>query len=328
VTPDSAGSDIRRGLVLGCGGPIGFAWSAIALDELERALGWDVRDATVIQGTSAGAEMAALLGAGLSVAEIVNELDVVAAGSTSTATSTSTGQTPLARRLRNDPPPLPPLPWPSLPQRRLAWSAVRRRVDALAGLAGLLPRGRGNPRFLTDLGEGLFPDGAWPSTEIRLMAADRATGELIALDATQPDLTVGQAISASWAIPGWFPPVKIGERKLVDGGTVSPTAAHLLSEHSLDEVYIVAPMSTRGGAPARGLDHAERLLRRPMTKRVDHEQRFLEGQGIKVIRIEPGVEELKAMGPNFMDTRARAATMIAAREQLPNRVRTQLESQL
>lgn len=311
---------MRRGLVLGCGGPVGFAWSAIALDELERALGWDVREAAVIQGTSAGAELAALLGAGVSVAEIVRELDEV------TLESPGNGQTPLARRLRRDPSALPPLPWPSFPQHRLTWFGVRRRVDTLAGLAGLLPRGRGDASFLTDLGDDLFPDGSWPSSKIRFMGADLATGELIALDANQADVSVGQAIAASWAIPGWFPPVQIGARTLIDGGTVSPTSAHLLSNHGLDEVYIVAPMSTHGCAPARGLAHAERLLRRPMTKRVDREQGLLEDHGIKVVRIEPGVEELQAMGPNFMDTRARSDTLLAARQQLPARIQTQLET--
>ena len=312
---------MRRGLVLGCGGPIGFAWSAIALEELERALGWDVREAEVIQGTSAGAELAALLGAGVSVAEIVRELDEV------TSASPSSGQTPLAQRLRRDPSALPPLPWPSFPQHRLAWSAVRRRVDVMAGLAGLLPWGRGDASFLTDLGAGLFPDGSWPSSKIRLMAADIATGELIALDGSQADVSMGQALAASWAIPGWFTPVQIGARTLIDGGTVSPTSAHLLSNHGLDEVYIVAPMSTHGGAPASGLAHAERLLRRPMTQRVDREQGLLEDRGIKVFRIEPGVEELQAMGPNFMDTRARSGTLLAARQQLPIRIQTQLETQ-
>ncbi|HMY08684.1 MAG TPA: hypothetical protein P5108_05525 [Marmoricola sp.] len=120
----------------------------------------------------------------------------------------------------------------------------------------------------------------------------------VALDELERALGwVGQAIAASWVIPGWFPPVQIGARTLTDGG-----------------------------APARGLAHAERLLRRPMTKRVDREQGLLEDHGIKVVRIEPGVEELQAMGPNFMDTRARSDTLLAARQQLPARIQTQLET--
>lgn len=54
-----------RALVLGCGGPVGFAWSVGALRAVEDELRWDAREAEVIIGTSAGAELAAMLGAGL-----------------------------------------------------------------------------------------------------------------------------------------------------------------------------------------------------------------------------------------------------------------------
>ena len=55
----------RRGLVLGCGGTLGAAWMLAHLVEVERALGWDARAADVIVGTSAGSELAMLLGAGV-----------------------------------------------------------------------------------------------------------------------------------------------------------------------------------------------------------------------------------------------------------------------
>jgi NTE family protein len=61
---------IRRDLAIGCGGTLGFAWSVVALRAVERELGWDARDADVLLGTSAGAELAALLGSGRSVEDI------------------------------------------------------------------------------------------------------------------------------------------------------------------------------------------------------------------------------------------------------------------
>ncbi|MFF5358238.1 hypothetical protein ACFY4I_02360 [Streptomyces scabiei] len=60
-----------RGLVLGCGGTLGTAWTTAALHSLQRATGWDPRDADVLVGTSAGAEVAALLGAGVGVEELL-----------------------------------------------------------------------------------------------------------------------------------------------------------------------------------------------------------------------------------------------------------------
>src|SRR5688572_3583988 len=61
----------QRALVLGCGGVCGAAWMVATLAELERALGWDARRADVLIGTSAGALIAALLGAGVSVERMV-----------------------------------------------------------------------------------------------------------------------------------------------------------------------------------------------------------------------------------------------------------------
>lgn len=312
---------MRRALVLGCGGPIGFAWTAVALDTLEAALGWDVRTAEVIQGTSAGAEMAAVLGSGISVADVLADLDSVVAG--------SPRATVLAGRLANEPAPVPPLPFPSLPGIGLVGAAARGRVDAMAGLAGLLPRGRGNADFLRTFAEDL-PGGGWPGPpgQVRLVGADVSTGEVVAFGAPgAPSASLGDAVAASWAIPGWYPPVAIGGRRYVDGGTVSPTSAHLLADAGLDEVVIVAPMSTHGGAPARGAARAERLLRRPMTRRVDREVALLEARGVRVIRVEPGPGELAAMGANFTDARQRGATLAAAREHLPSSIESLLERQ-
>ena len=58
----------KTGLVLGCGGVAGAAWSIATLDALERTLAWDARRADVLIGTSAGAVLAALLGANVPVA--------------------------------------------------------------------------------------------------------------------------------------------------------------------------------------------------------------------------------------------------------------------
>ncbi|MEU0095702.1 patatin, partial [Kribbella sp. NPDC006257] len=65
---------MSRGLVLGCGGPVGFAWTVGALIVAERELGWDARSADMIVGTSAGAELAAFLGSGIAAAELADGL--------------------------------------------------------------------------------------------------------------------------------------------------------------------------------------------------------------------------------------------------------------
>ncbi|GAA4103899.1 patatin-like phospholipase family protein [Nocardioides kongjuensis] len=271
-----------RALVIGCGGTLGFAWTAAVLAELERK-GWDPRTADVLIGTSAGAELVARLGAGMSAAALQGD----------------GGDPPRA---------LPPLPRPGLPGLGLTRAALTGHADLLAGLAGLLPRGGGDPQWLVDLGERLAdPVTGWVAhPRTWLVSADARTGERVPLGHPDaPKAALGQAIAASWAIPGWFPPVRIGDRQLLDGGAVSPTSADLLlpqvQDGSIDEVVVVAPMSSRGGAPARGLSRVERLLRRPMTRRVDDEVAQLRDAGARVVRIEPTAADLEAMGPNFMD---------------------------
>jgi NTE family protein len=305
-----------RALVIGCGGTLGFAWTAAVLAELERQ-GWDPRTADVLIGTSAGAELVALLGSGVPGSAIHDGSDHLVAAHLSSPRA---------------PGALPGLPRPALPGLGLTRAALAGRVDVLAGLAGLLPRGGGDAQWLVDLGDALA-DLATDWTrhpQTWLVAADARTGERVPLGRVDaPKAPLGQAIAASWAIPGWFPPVRIGERQLLDGGTVSPTSADLLLPHvqdgRIDEVVVVAPMASDGGAPARGLAHLERLLRRPMTRRVGHEVAQLRAAGARVVRIEPTAADLAAMGANFMDgsrlplvrdTAARSARILVTQQEV------------
>jgi NTE family protein len=196
------------------------------------------------------------------------------------------------------------------------------RKSTYTALAGLLPRGRGDASWLREFGDALGGDNGWvthPNTWI--VAADSATGERIAFGKHDaPSARLGDAIAASWAIPGWFPPVAIDDRAFVDGGSVSSVSADLLLDADLDEVVIVAPMTTEGGVPGRGANRVERLLRRQMTRGLDREVALLDAAGVRVIRVEPHAEELAAMGPNFMDLSRRIATLNAAKNSLPDRV--------
>ncbi|GHH88209.1 patatin-like phospholipase family protein [Streptomyces capitiformicae] len=306
----------RRALVVGCGGTLGFAWTVAALTAVEAELDWDVRTAEVSVGTSAGAEVVSALGSGRSVSDLL------------AAVRGETGADPvLLGHVHAHPGALPPVPWPGLPGSGLVTAAVRGRVSPGSGLVGLLPRGRGDARWLHRFGAALAEGRPWPdSTHTWLVAADARSGRRVAFGAPgAPATGLGSAIAASWAIPGWFPPVRIDGRTYLDGGAVSPTSADLLVPLGLDEVVIVAPMSTSGGAPATGLSRLERLLRRWMTRTVDAEERLLRAAGCRVVRIEPGVEELAVMGANFMDPRRRAATLDVSLRTAPDRVKRAID---
>lgn len=305
----------RRALAIGCGGTLGFAWTAVALRAVEDRLGWDARTADVLLGTSAGSEVVAALGAGRTPQDLLDALDG------------RPGADPvLARHLSVQPGARPPVPAPVLPALGLVRAGIARRSPYNA-VAGLLPRGRGDATWLREYGDALAgPDGWTPHPATWVVAADVGAGERVAFGSPgAPAAGLGEAVAASWAIPGWFPPVQIAGRRFVDGGAVSSVSADLLVGEPLDEVVVVAPMTTEGGAPARGINRLERLLRAQMTAGLDAEVACLRAAGIRVVRIEPGSAELDAMGPNFMDLTRREATLAAAREHVPGRVAAALE---
>lgn len=300
----------RRALAIGCGGTLGFAWTAVALRELESQLDWDTRTSDVLIGSSAGAEIVAALGSGRTPQQLLDALD-----------RAPDADRVLLRHLHTDPGKLPPLPALGLPACGLIRAGARRR-SAYTALAGLLPRGRGDATWLREYGDALAGADGWvshPATWI--VGVDAASGVRMVFGSPDaPHAGLGESVAASWGIPGWFPPVEIQGRRYVDGGAISSVSADLLSGEPLDEVVIVAPMTTEGGAPARGLNRIERLLRSQMTAGLDHEIASLRRAGIRVIRIEPGAAELAAMGPNFMDLSRRGATLAAARTHVPGRV--------
>lgn len=295
-----------RGLVLGCGGTVGGAWQVGAVKAVAGALDWDPRTADVIVGTSAGATMAAMLGAGVGVDELL------------AAQRDDASARESVRRFFTQPPAPRPgrLPFGRPRSLRMTVNGLRSRRP-LAALTGLAPAGRTNPSFLDDLVDDLVP-GDWvdhPATWV--VGADLATGNRVAFGSSAaPRVRMRDAVRASWAIPGWYPPVTMAGREYVDGGAASPTSADLVAGLGLDEVIIVAPMASEHAA-GKGV---ERLVRAPMSRIVDAEVAALQAAGVRVLRVHPEEKELAVMGWNFMDPRYRTAALDAALTHVPGRV--------
>jgi NTE family protein len=289
-----SGIGSRAGLVLGAGGTLGGVWTIAILHELGERLGWTPADAEIVVGTSAGSELAALLATRVSPAQLL-----------AAALGSRDADPRLVARFAD-----PPAPYPPRPRLGMTAPGLARHLPSLLGLSGLLPIGGGDASFLDRALAGRG-EGAWPARPAPwIVAVDVETGERVAFGAPgAPRATLREAVRASWAIPGWFPPVAIGGRRYLDGGVVSPTSADLLAESGLDTVIVIAPMASTDQGRRHGLARVEGAMRAVMRRALDAEVALLRGAGIRVVRIEPGPEDLDVIGPNLMDGARRHAVL-------------------
>lgn len=300
----------RRALVLGCGGVAGGAWSIAALHHLEQQLDWDARNAEILVGTSVGAVLAALLGSGVSVDQLLACQQGDNAQCQWDHDSDSGGA-------------LPPLPAASLTGASLALKGLRGDVSVLTAVCGLMPRGQFDMAPFRRLIDNATDGADWvkhPATWI--MAVDTATGKRVAFGkGGAPGATISDAVCASYGVPCWCPPVNIGNHTYIDGGVASPSSADLLVDSAVDEVILLAPMASRQpDRPRSPLKQIERRVRRYMTSVVDREEAILTKAGKRVIRIEPNAQDLAAFGYNMMDPKRRQRVLATALQTTPHTV--------
>lgn len=298
--PPTTGRPIRRGLVLGGGGVLGAAWIIGALAALEDVHGIDPRECDVIVGTSAGSVLAALLGAGVSVQQLVSHQrgHPITEGPLAGYSFDYEKATGPSRPTR------PKLLGPG--SAKLIGSSLRRarRMPPTAVLSGFLPTGTGSLARVGHLVEAITPMGEWsPHPDMWIVAMDYADGKRVPFGkAGAPVAPLSDAVMASCAIPAWFAPVRIDDREYVDGGTWSATNADLVAGAGLDEVYVLAPMvSFHLDRPSTLLTRLERRWRLQVTKRCLKEADKVRSHGANVTVIGPGPEDLEAMGGNAMD---------------------------
>lgn len=299
----------RIALAIGCGGTVGGAWSIAALNALAEQLRWDPRDADVIQGASAGAEITTMLGGGFSIGELVDmQLGKPV-------------DDRLVAHLADTPASFPSLPRPRIPDVR-----TLGRRGGHRSLVGIAPRGRGDAGWLDRLATSVCaPGSSWVDRPgIRLLAyrPDDDTrvvftgpGESVGANpARSSAATLSEALRASWAIPGWMPAVPIEGRDYVDGGAASTASVDLIGADEADVIYCVASMAgldgTRG--PGAGGLAEYTLLRRPMSAVLQREVAAVRARGTRVVVISPTAAELAALGANFMNRNRRAAAFASS----------------
>jgi len=292
----------RRGLVLGGGGVLGAAWMVGALQALQNETGADVRDFEAFVGTSAGSVLVALLGAGVSVEDLVThqrggQLESgPMAGFHFDYESASGGDLPLRPRS-------------GMGSRELLLRNARqlRQLPPTTVLAAFLPEGRGNLAAVGALIAYVVPDGWVARDGVTVVALDYDTGERMAFGrpGARP-AALHDAVMASCAIPGWYQPVRIGEHRFIDGGAWSSTNLDLLAGQGLDEIFVLAPQVTfDADAPTQWATRLERQWRARVTRRVIREVATVHHQGTEVTVLGPGHADLEAFGGNLMDVSRR-----------------------
>ena len=270
----------RVALVLGAGGPVGHAFHAGALWALEKATGFDPRRAHVIVGTSAGAQVGALLRAGLTAQDLYAR--VRGAPMSARGTEIAKGfRRPDFRAGRR-------WGWPASPGYLLGTLARPWRLRRIGMLAAAsLPAGQVD---LSELAEGIRSqfEAAWPERGLWVCAANLDTGRRVVFGRVDAPMTdVGTAVAASSAVPSLCRPVEVNGARYVDGGMLSTHHADALQHADVDEVVISSPLSRFVGL--RG------VVRRSAAR--------LQATGRRVRCLEPDAKVAAAMGFNVMDTR-------------------------
>lgn len=260
-------------LVLGAGGVTGVAWSMGLLAGLADA-GVDLTGAQLVVGTSAGSVVGAHLTTGASLEQLY------------AAQLAGPGTEPPAR----------------LGARVLLSYAVlaagtrdpqrfRARIGAMA-LAARTPSEEQRRAVLA----ARLPVCGWPQRRFLVTAVDADTGAFTTFDAGS-GVDLVDAIGASCAVPGVWPPVSIGGRRYIDGGMRSPANADLADGH--DRVVIVAPL-VRGAGPITAVAAQAGRLR---------------AAGAAVAVLSPDAAARRAIGRNLLDPARRAAAAAAGRAQ-------------
>ena len=309
---------MKIGLVLGGGGLIGMGYHAGALKALEET-GADPTNADLIVGTSAGSILGSYLRAGWTASDFHD----YAHGRHPKSEQTEEDQKAQVREI------FTPL-WKSNPERarraiggvfaaaasRGVWAKVggKTPVSKLRKIfpAGMYSTEGTHERLSRDLPR------EWPDKELYVCAADLYTGERVPFGHRfAPKAELPEAVLASTAIPGVFPPVKIDDRNYVDGGVKSATSLDLATEEGCDAIICIAPLGYRRD---EGLSRTDMRLFPPMVLRalfarsLRREVVQAREAGIEVLVIRPWLTELKAHGTNSMRHYDRSRVVEGARE--------------
>ncbi|MER7513766.1 patatin-like phospholipase family protein [Streptomyces lavendulae] len=247
-------------LVLGGGGLTGIGWETGILYGLARA-GVDLFRADLVVGTSAGSVVGAQLASGLLTPQELYERQL---GDASGEAAARIGTGVIARYAL------------AMARSRDA-AGYRRRVGAMALAADTADEAERRAVL-----EARLVSHEWPERRLVVTAVDALSGELAAFE-RDGDAGLVDAVSASCAVPGVWPPVTIAGRRFVDGGVRSATNADLAAGYR--RVVIIAPVAMGSGKVPAPSAQAARLRT----------------GGARVLLITPSPGARKVFGRNVLD---------------------------
>jgi NTE family protein len=272
---------LKRALVLGGGGVAGIAWEKGVMQGI--ADEWPVAarallDSDVLVGTSAGSAVVAQIGSGLSLEELfarqIQEVSTELDPGVGVSGIQAVTELFLAAMAQPD---------STVPQMRQRIGAVALATETVA-----------EPVRRYVIAQRL-PTHSWPDRMLRVTAIDIAIGELVVFD-RDSGIDLVDAVAASCAVPGAWPPVTIGDRRYMDGGIGSTINLDVADDCELAVVLVPAGVSAPspfGTGPA-----AE-----------------IAAFGGTALGLFADDESLAAFGSNPLDPRCRIASAEAGRAQ-------------
>jgi NTE family protein len=267
-----------RALVLGGGGVAGVAWELGILTGLHDA-GVDVRGADIIIGTSAGSVVGAQISSG-------TELESLFASQLTPVEQTK------ERAVAFDSTQLMEAFSRAIAESGPDVKAIRTRIGAYALAAPTIPEAERRAII-----ESRLPVHTWPHQRLLIVAVDTATGEEYVIDRGS-GVSLVDAVAASCAVPGIWPPVTIAGRRYMDGGVRSATNTDLARGY--DRILILNPLGETANFFGAG---------------TAAEAATLEREGSRVLVIGPDAASTGAIGLNPLDPAARKPSALAGRAQ-------------
>ena len=267
----------KRALVLAGGGLAGIAWETGILrgiaDE-SPATAEAVLSADVLVGTSAGSTVAAQLISSLGIdALFERQLE-----SSTTEINPNVGIEEITELF------LTAMTQPGSKTEKL------QRIGSVALSTGTVPE-----IVRREVIEHRLPEHDWPERVLRISAIDTATGELVTLDRNS-GVNLVDAVAASCAVPGVWPPVTIGGSRYMDGGVGSTVNLDLAAD--CDVVVALLPQGRTSPSPF-GTGAVEEVDSFPGS----------------VYAVFADDESLAAFGANPLDPACREPSAKAGREQ-------------